>query len=119
MPISSDKQNALYREMISLGILETDIEETFVRSSGAGGQHVNKTSSCVQLLHKPTGLLVKCQEDRSQAVNRFLARRILLDKFKALVLHEKTAAQQKLEKIRPSRSSEENSPVISPRHCCA
>src|SRR4051812_3892494 len=100
MPISPDKSNALHLEMVGLGIHEADLEESFVRSGGAGGQHVNKTSSCVQLLHKPSGLLVKCQEDRSQAVNRFLARRILVEKFKAQILHQKTTEQQRLEKIR-------------------
>src|SRR5436190_10420032 len=100
MPISIDKQNALHARMRSLGIFDYDIEESFVRSSGAGGQHVNKTSSCVQLLHKPTGILVKCQEDRSQSVNRFLARRILTDKIEAQIKGEKSAQQQKWEKIR-------------------
>lgn len=98
--ISPDKQNALYRKMIALGLLERDIEESFVRSGGAGGQHVNKTSSCVQLLHRPTGLVVKCQEDRSQAVNRFLARRLLTEKFEAQILQRKTAERSRQEKVR-------------------
>jgi protein subunit release factor B len=100
MPISVEKQNALHARMISLGILEQDIEETFVRSSGAGGQHVNKTASCVQLIHRPTGILVKCQQDRSQAVNRFLARRILMDRIESQRLGKLSAEQQAREKIR-------------------
>ena len=72
MSVSPGKEDVLSRKMNALGIYERDLEESFVRSSGAGGQHVNKTSTCVQLLHRPTGLLVKCQEDRSQAVNRYL-----------------------------------------------
>lgn len=86
--------------MNALGIYERDLEESFVRSSGAGGQHVNKTSTCVQLFHRPTGLLVKCQEDRSQAVNRYRARRILVERYEAAVLKRKTDAEQKWEKIR-------------------
>ena len=80
MPISSQKELLLAERMKALGAREEDIEETFVRSSGAGGQKVNKTSSCVVLLHRPTGVRVKCQTERSQALNRFLARRLLLDK---------------------------------------
>jgi len=98
--ISPEKTAALQKKMTSVGIFESDIEESFVRSGGAGGQHVNKTSSCVQLVHKPSGLLVKCQQDRSQALNRYLARRLLLEKFQARVLHQKTTQQQQQEKIR-------------------
>jgi len=98
--ISSEKEAALRLRMIALGLFETDIDETFVRSGGAGGQHVNKTSSCVQLRHRPTGLQVKCQDERSQAINRFLARRRLADLFQAQILNQKTAEQQKMEKIR-------------------
>src|SRR5271165_3208464 len=100
MPISSEKQNVLHQKMISLGIHESDIDESFVRSSGAGGQHVNKTSSCVQLLHRPTGILVTCQQERSQAMNRVFARRLVVEKIERQILGVKTAAQQKMEKIR-------------------
>lgn len=86
--------------MEASGIYERDLEETFVRSGGAGGQHVNKTSTCVQLVHRPTGLMVKCQDDRSQAINRYLARRRLLGLYEAQVLRRKTEEQQKREKIR-------------------
>jgi protein subunit release factor B len=111
--ISSGKDAALRDRMLSLGIFEHDIEESFVRSSGAGGQHVNKTSSCVQLLHRPTGISVKCQQDRSQAVNRFLARRLLTEKIAAQIHGIKSSAQQLAEKIRRqkrrrSRRAKEN-----------
>ena len=66
--------------MEELGILEKDIEEKFVRSSGHGGQNVNKTSTCVYLKHVPTGIEVKCMKDRSQSINRFFARRELIKK---------------------------------------
>ncbi len=86
--------------MIALGLFERDIDESFVRSGGAGGQHVNKTSSCVQLFHRPTGILIKCQDDRSQAINRYLARRRLVERYETMVQGKKSAEQQKFEKIR-------------------
>lgn len=98
--ISPQKEAALREKMTQLGLFERDLEESFVRSSGAGGQHVNKTSSCVQIFHRPSGILVKCQEDRSQAMNRFLARRRLVERFEAMVQGKKSAAQQQAEKIR-------------------
>ena len=83
-----------------LGVREQDIEEQFVRSSGAGGQKVNKTSSCVVLHHRPTGIRVKCQRERSQALNRFLARRILLDKIEAKIRGAESVQQQEIARIR-------------------
>lgn len=86
--------------MHDLGVQESDFEESFIRSSGPGGQKVNKSSTCVQLLHVPTGLSVKCQKERSQSLNRFVARRLLLDKIekqqKGFIAREK----EKIEKIR-------------------
>jgi protein subunit release factor B len=86
--------------MQALGVREQDIEEQFVRSSGSGGQKVNKTSSCVVLRHRPTGIRVKCQRERSQALNRFLARRILLDKIEANLRGAESAEQQEIARIR-------------------
>jgi protein subunit release factor B len=100
MPISADKERAIAARMMELGVAENDFEESFIRSSGPGGQKVNKSSSCVYLVHIPTGLAVKCQRERSQSLNRFLARRLLLDKIerkqKGFIAEEK----EKLEKIR-------------------
>ena len=98
--VSRDKEDALKIKMDSLGIKEADLEEKFIRSSKKGGQKVNKTSTCVYLKHKPTGIEVKCQEERSQALNRFLARRILVDKIESLVLGRKREAEKEIEKIR-------------------
>jgi len=81
--ISPVKQKLLSERMAALGVREEDIDEQFVRSSGAGGQKINKTSSCVVLHHRPTGIRVKCQQERSQALNRYLARLLLLDKISA------------------------------------
>ena len=96
----TNKREALIAKMISLGIREADIDELFIRSSGKGGQKVNKTSACVYLKHRPTGIEVKCQRERSQVLNRFFARRILTDKIESLVMGRETAAEKKFEKIR-------------------
>lgn len=98
--ISSDKEKALRERMFRLGIREQDIAESFIRSRGPGGQNVNKSSTCVYLKHIPTGIEVKCQKERSQAINRCLARRLLVSKIEALVLGELSQARQRIEKIR-------------------
>lgn len=78
--VSPEKNEELRRQMETLGIREEDLEERFVRSSGKGGQHVNKASTCVQLLHRPSGIEVQCMGERSQSLNRFFARRLLLER---------------------------------------
>jgi len=99
-PVSSEKIRALKKKMARFGIREEDLEESFIRSGGPGGQKVNKTSSCVQIVHGPTGTTVKCQEERSQALNRFLARRILVDKIEEDVLGRESARRKAIEKVR-------------------
>jgi protein subunit release factor B len=86
MSVSPDKLKALEEKMRAMGIREEDLVERFVRSRGHGGQKVNKTSTCVWLLHVPTGLEVKCMESRSQSLNRFLARRRLVEKIEERLL---------------------------------
>ncbi|HOU52582.1 MAG TPA: peptide chain release factor-like protein [Myxococcota bacterium] len=99
-PVRPEKEQALRERMDRLGIREEDLEETFVRSAGPGGQKVNKTSSCVQIVHRPTGRLVKCQESRSQGLNRFRAREILVEAIEDQVLGEQSARRQEAERIR-------------------
>lgn len=79
-PVSLEKESQLTARMTALGVQESDLDESFVRSGGHGGQNVNKVSTCVMLLHRPTGIQVKCQNTRQQGMNRFIARKLLLDK---------------------------------------
>src|ERR1051326_3420488 len=97
---ATDKLAQLEQRMLALGVRETDLEEGFVRSGGAGGQKVNKSSTCIMLLHRPTGLRVKCQTSRHQALNRFLARRLLLDKIERMQKGFVAAERSEIEKIR-------------------
>lgn len=98
--ISSEKERALTERMAALGLRECDFDESFVRGSGSGGQKVNKTSSCVVLRHRPTGIEVRCQQERSQALNRFLARRELADRWEQRLKGAQSARQQEIERIR-------------------
>ncbi|HAR36919.1 MAG TPA: peptide chain release factor-like protein [Acidobacteria bacterium] len=99
-PVRPEKEKDLLERMTRLGIKESDLEEKFIRSQGKGGQKVNKSATCVYLKHLPTGIEVKCQKERSQAINRFLARRILVEKLEAQIQGKETEEQQRIEKIR-------------------
>lgn len=98
--VSPKKETALAEKMASLNICEEDIQESFIRSGGKGGQHVNKTSSCVYLKHIPTGIEVKCQQERSQSLNRYRARIILAEKIETIIKGKASEEQQRIEKIR-------------------
>ena len=103
MGVSPEKQKALENAMRRLGIREQDLVERFVRSRGHGGQKVNKTSTCVYLKHLPTGIEVKCQETRSQPLNRFLARRTLVEKLQRLVMGSESPGEKERLKKRKQK----------------
>ncbi len=119
MIISQEKEQALRERMERLGVREEEFRETFIRSSGPGGQKVNKTSSCVYLVHVPTGLSVKCQRERSQTLNRFLARRLLLDRIERLRTGLIAAERTRVEKIRRQkrrRSRKAKEKILEAKH---
>ncbi|MCC6221619.1 MAG: peptide chain release factor-like protein [Deltaproteobacteria bacterium] len=94
------KESRLLARMRGLNICEEDLLEKFIKGSGSGGQKINKTSSCVYLLHVPSGIEIKCQKTRSQSLNRYYAREILCETLEQRVLGEKSAREQEREKIR-------------------
>lgn len=117
--ISPEKERTLAERMARLGIAEEDIVERFVRSSGHGGQKVNKTSTCVYLKHIPTGIEVKCQRERSQSINRYLARRILVEKIEEMVLGRESEKRRLIEKIRRQkrkRSRRAKEKILEEKH---
>ena len=121
--VSPGKEEALLERMATLDIREEDLEESFIRGSGAGGQKINKTSSCVQLIHRPTNIVIRCQKERAQSLNRYLARRELCDKIEAIKLGKESARAREIHKIkkqkkRRSRRSKEKI-VAGKRHRAA
>lgn len=100
MPIRKEKLDALHQRMEELEIREGDLVEKFILGSGKGGQKVNKSATCIYLMHTPTKIEVKCQKSRSREMNRFLARRKLCEQIASNIQLEKTAKQQMIEKIR-------------------
>ena len=98
--VTPEKEKALAQRMAALHIHAADLTERFIKGSGRGGQKINKTSSCVYLYHRPSGIEIKCQQGRSQALNRFLARRELCDRLEAHRQGVLSAQEQEREKIR-------------------
>jgi protein subunit release factor B len=105
--VSEKKEKELLEKIRKLGIKEEDLIEKFVLSSGKGGQKRNKTSTCVYLKHIPTGIEVKCEKTRSQSLNRFFARRILVEKIEEKLLGKESSSYRKiLKKIKQKKKRE-------------
>lgn len=98
--IKPEKWQQLRLRMKSLEISEEDLREKFIIGSGKGGQHLHKTASCVDLLHIPTGIVTKCQQERSRETNRYYARKRLCDKIEELKFQKESQQQKEIEKIR-------------------
>lgn len=99
-PLHAAEEDSLAARMARLGVREDELEERFVRSGGHGGQNVNKVATCVMLLHRPSGLRVKCQDSRQQGFNRELARKLLLDKIEGDRRKRLLAQRQQMEQAR-------------------
>ncbi len=121
MGISTTEERAkdLNHKMRKLKIYKKDIKETFIKSSGPGGQNVNKVSTCVELVHVPTGIRVKCQIARTQSANREKARNLLVDKIEKKVHAENqkivyTREKRKRQNRKPSKAKKEE--VLKDKH---
>lgn len=117
--VSPEKEQDLRQRMQRLGISEADLEEKFVLGSGPGGQKVNKSHTTVYLKHRNTGFEVKCQETRSQSMNRFLARRLLVEKLEKHLLQIKTKKDQDIARIRRQkkrRSRKQKEKMLEKKH---
>ena len=101
--VSEKKARALEERMAACGFKESDIEEQFIKSQGPGGQHVNKTATCVAIKHGPTGLHIKVQEGRSQAMNRYYARKRVCENLEARQLGEDSPEAKRIAKLRKQK----------------
>ena len=101
--------------MAKAGLVEAELSERFVRGSGSGGQKINKTASCVQLIHQPSGLVVKCQRTRSREANRWLARREMATRLlerRAAVLSERQQAAARIRRQKRRRSRRQQARIL-------
>ena len=100
MPLFGEKARELEERLALLGVRQEDLDESFVHSGGKGGQNVNKVATCVVLVHRPTGIAVKCQRERTQGANRLVARKMLADKIEERRLGAASKRQQEAERVR-------------------
>jgi protein subunit release factor B len=101
--VNPAKEADLLQRMHRLGVREQDLDEQFVKGSGKGGQKINKTSVCVQLLHKPSGIQVRCQRQRQQNINRFLARRMLCEKLESQQMGDRSPEARRIARLRKQK----------------
>lgn len=98
--ITRKKEEALKAKMRRFSIWDSDLEERFIRSRGPGGQNVNKVSTGVYLKHLPSKVEVKAYSERSQALNRYAARKVLVSKIETMILGRQSEERKRIEKIR-------------------
>ncbi len=101
-PVSEQKQADLNDRMRHLRLAEGEIDESYFKASSPGGQKANKTLTGVNLTHRPSGVRVRCQRERSQGINRFLARRLLVEELEARQ-NGKTRHEVKAERLREEK----------------
>jgi len=116
--VNPDKEADLLGRMVRVGLREQDLRERFLRGSGPGGQHRNKTSTCVYLKHLPSGIEVSACDNRSQSVNRFLARRELVQRLEVaqgIITPKRSrldrARKQKQRRARKRKAKKRDEPI--------
>jgi protein subunit release factor B len=99
MALAGEKARAVAARLAALGIRDEDLEESFVHAGGKGGQNVNKVATCVVLIHRPTGTIVKCQRERTQGQNRLIARALLAEKIETAREGRASARAQEIARV--------------------